>query len=542
MRSQMPDRSHRQPARGDRAAHVRCSGATGSSAARTRASKPEAPSGSTRSLVSSSSAAVHQRCSCRADRSASSRPVPVTVSVPTRTRKKESTPKNGCSPAYQMPASSAMTGPSAAAGIRSPVSSPAPGSRPRAATPRGEPRAGVNQVRPPAVAVPRPPNSSSRPAPFTTKHRAVGRNRGVGVSPGRAGAVTRYRHRTCRNIADGACIIRATWCETGQMTLTASALGQWAHDLHLGATTYVSGCACLPRWRPAAAPATISPRPESWSGSAPRWAGGITRRAGTQRAPPGHRRARQARPSRLAWTAARSPRRSRWPCLRPAGVQRAFGTDAQSLQVGFAVDDGIRAARLAAAGATADLTALDAWLALVGGDAAALDLTGPAVPGGLAIKMYPCCDALQRPISALAELAEETGIEAAEVQRVELRTPESTVVPLIHHRPETGLQGKFSLEYAAAAALLDSYPGLTSFTDQAVRRSIPTGRTGAGTTQPRCCAGSCRPGEECARAQHASAGRRLGGFARAGGRRAVRHPSARRSRRPCHQGRAGRCR
>ncbi len=51
-----------------------------------------------------------------------------------------------------------------------------------------------------------------------------------------------------------------------------------------------------------------------------------------------------------------------------------------------------------------------------------------------------------------------------------LRTPEATVVPLIHHRPESGLQGKFSLEYAAAAALLDAYPGFGSFTDAAVRR------------------------------------------------------------------------
>ncbi len=56
------------------------------------------------------------------------------------------------------------------------------------------------------------------------------------------------------------------------------------------------------------------------------------------------------------------------------------------------------------------------------------------------------------------------------MQRIELRTPEATVVPLIHHRPDTGLQGKFSLEYAAAAALLDRYPGFASFTDEAVRR------------------------------------------------------------------------
>jgi 2-methylcitrate dehydratase PrpD len=154
------------------------------------------------------------------------------------------------------------------------------------------------------------------------------------------------------------------------------------------------------------------------------------------------------------------------------GVQRAFGTDAKSLQVGFAVEAGLRAARLAAAGAQADPSALDVWLGLAGGDPSAVDPSGPSVPNGLAIKLYPCCYALQRPISALAELSALSGLSAdpAAVRRIVLRTPEATVVPLIHHRPDSGLQGKFSLEYAAAAALLDSYAGFGSFTDEAVRR------------------------------------------------------------------------
>jgi 2-methylcitrate dehydratase PrpD len=153
------------------------------------------------------------------------------------------------------------------------------------------------------------------------------------------------------------------------------------------------------------------------------------------------------------------------------GVQRAFGTDAKSLQVGFAVEAGIRAAELAAAGASADEAALQDWLRLVAGDPARLDMAGPAVPGGLAIKIYPCCYALQRPIAAMAELAAAANLDAADVRRIELRTPAATVVPLIHHQPETGLQGKFSLEYAAAVALLDRYPGFASFTDDAVQRA-----------------------------------------------------------------------
>ena len=163
------------------------------------------------------------------------------------------------------------------------------------------------------------------------------------------------------------------------------------------------------------------------------------------------------------------------------GVQRAFGTDAKSLQVGFAVDTGIRAATLAAAGALADPVALEDWMTLVGGDPGAADLSGTAVPGGLAVKIYPCCYALQRPISALGELARAGPLDPAEVSRIVLRTPEGTLAPLIHHRPDTGLQGKFSLEYAAAAALLDGYPGFASFTDDAVRR--PAARRLAGLVE-----------------------------------------------------------
>ncbi|WP_375502216.1 MmgE/PrpD family protein [uncultured Jatrophihabitans sp.] len=151
------------------------------------------------------------------------------------------------------------------------------------------------------------------------------------------------------------------------------------------------------------------------------------------------------------------------------GVQRAFGSDAKSLQVGFAAEAGLRAARLARAGADADTSAVDAWLPLVGGDVARLDTESgaPALPDGLAIKIYPACYALQRPISALAGL----GIATGDVTRIVARSPVATVAPLIHHRPTTGLQGKFSLEYACATALLDAHQGFASFADDAVRRA-----------------------------------------------------------------------
>jgi 2-methylcitrate dehydratase PrpD len=149
------------------------------------------------------------------------------------------------------------------------------------------------------------------------------------------------------------------------------------------------------------------------------------------------------------------------------GVQAAFGSDGKALQVGLATDAGVRAARLAAAGAQADPAALDQWLQLVGADGE-LDLSGPAVPDGLAIKIFPCCYALQRPIAALRERV--TDVKPEDVIRIVVRTPAVAVQPLHHHSPKTGLQGKFSMEYAVATALLDPFPGFAAFTDEAVQR------------------------------------------------------------------------
>jgi 2-methylcitrate dehydratase PrpD len=148
------------------------------------------------------------------------------------------------------------------------------------------------------------------------------------------------------------------------------------------------------------------------------------------------------------------------------GVQAAFGTMAKPLQVGFAVSAGLRAARLARAGASADPGALDEWMALVGGDPAAIETAGDAVPGGLAIKLYPCCYALQRPVAALAGL----GVDPISVEDIAMRTPAASLQPLNRHSPRTGLEGKFSLEYGVAAALLDRPVGFASFTDEAVCR------------------------------------------------------------------------
>ncbi len=151
------------------------------------------------------------------------------------------------------------------------------------------------------------------------------------------------------------------------------------------------------------------------------------------------------------------------------GLQRAFGTMAKPLQVGFAVSAGVRAARLVRAGANADPAAFDDWIELLGGSLRRVetDPGEPAVPGGLAIKLYPCCYALQRPIAATATMK----VDPEAVEAIKVRTPEASLQPLNRHRPKTGLEAKFSLEYGMAAALLDHPVGFASFSDDCVARA-----------------------------------------------------------------------
>ncbi|MET7527852.1 hypothetical protein [Streptomyces sp900116325] len=69
-------------------------------------------------------------------------------------------------------------------------------------------------------------------------------------------------------------------------------------------------------------------------------------------------------------------------------------------------------------------------------------------------------------------------MRASDVVRNVVHTPEAAVHPLIHSKPRTGLQGKFSLEYAVTSALLHDHPGFVSYTDGYLERPLAQGLIG----------------------------------------------------------------
>jgi 2-methylcitrate dehydratase PrpD len=163
-----------------------------------------------------------------------------------------------------------------------------------------------------------------------------------------------------------------------------------------------------------------------------------------------------------------------------SGLRRNFGTMTKPLHSGLAARNALSAVRLAIAGFTAasDIMEAEAGFYSTLGTAAsdpeitARGLGKPFVINdpGIAIKKFPCCYATHRPIDGILTLRERLKFDAASIDKVICRMPLGGMRVLTYPRPTTGLEGKFSLPYSIAAAVLDGTFSLWSFSDEAVRR------------------------------------------------------------------------
>jgi 2-methylcitrate dehydratase PrpD len=160
-----------------------------------------------------------------------------------------------------------------------------------------------------------------------------------------------------------------------------------------------------------------------------------------------------------------------------AGSRQNFGTMTKPLHAGTAASNGVLAAALAAAGFTADPHQLERPLGFVALHSAPgitdrsrkQSQRPPLDRPALNVKLHPCCYYIHAAADAMLALVSR-GLSASEVSDVAVTVQPQGLAPLIHHRPRTGLQGKFSLEYAIAACLLDQRLSLATFTDEAVQR------------------------------------------------------------------------
>ena len=162
-----------------------------------------------------------------------------------------------------------------------------------------------------------------------------------------------------------------------------------------------------------------------------------------------------------------------------AGLVANFGSMTKPFQAGRAAQSGVTAARLAAAGMTASPDALEhrAGMLQAFSPKGKVRVDGEIAAGrdwhilrlGLNVKRYPVCYALHRSIDGLLLLKEKREIKTENISEIELTIGKLQAGVLRHSRPRTGLDAKFSAEFAAAASLVAGRVGLAELTDDFVR-------------------------------------------------------------------------
>ena len=158
---------------------------------------------------------------------------------------------------------------------------------------------------------------------------------------------------------------------------------------------------------------------------------------------------------------------------RAGGLTANTGTMVKATHPGNAARMGAEAGILAGKGYTASVSVLEApngfaaafFQGNMDWDAATGNLGNPyrLVDPGYDIKRYPAQVYMQNPIEAVLNLRQQFDLTADMVEQLTIyRQGRGHSGPI----PQSGLDGKFSVEYCAAVALLDGQVVIDSFTDQ----------------------------------------------------------------------------
>lgn len=162
-----------------------------------------------------------------------------------------------------------------------------------------------------------------------------------------------------------------------------------------------------------------------------------------------------------------------------SGLVCNFGTMSKPLHVGLGARNGVVAAKLAQSGFTANKQAIEARLGFyevfypgAEPDKRPLEELGTVyelINSGIRIKPYPCGGLTHPAIDGVLEFKTKNGITAEMVESIDVGVARHTFERIVFRVPQNGLQGKFSMPYLLARAIIDGRLFLDAFTDSAVR-------------------------------------------------------------------------
>jgi 2-methylcitrate dehydratase PrpD len=88
----------------------------------------------------------------------------------------------------------------------------------------------------------------------------------------------------------------------------------------------------------------------------------------------------------------------------------------------------------------------------------------------LSVKKYPLCFCTHRALDGMLDLVAEHAISGDEIESITAMTSVRNTKVLRNHNPQTGLEAKFSMEFAMASCVVAGRAGLTELVDDFVVR------------------------------------------------------------------------
>ena len=88
----------------------------------------------------------------------------------------------------------------------------------------------------------------------------------------------------------------------------------------------------------------------------------------------------------------------------------------------------------------------------------------------MSIKPFPSGSLTHPAMGEMLRLVRDHDVKAADVDRVDMGGNSGMMGALLHHRPTTALQAKFSMEFCMAILILEHKAGLNELTDHVVMR------------------------------------------------------------------------
>ena len=161
-----------------------------------------------------------------------------------------------------------------------------------------------------------------------------------------------------------------------------------------------------------------------------------------------------------------------------SGLRENFGTMTKPLHAGRAAENGVTAALLARDGFTAARNILEARRGFFNAMAGGFDeskvsgrLGSPYFmkQPGISIKPYPSGSLSHPAQDLILDLVRAHDLKAEDIEHIDVGTNSNVPNALIYPMPKTALEGKFSIPFCMAIAVIERKAGIAQFQDRKVR-------------------------------------------------------------------------